>query len=137
MPRDYLKRSTALMLSQTVRTHGEATVRAGGKYAWFPAEEGGTEYTVAVPGTVMPARRRGVVVAGLSSMETGEIALACDSSDLPFTPVANHTVFIVAAAEVDDTDLVPSATRKRYVVTEINERIPGTTSLRILASLNA
>lgn len=137
MPSSYLKKSTVLLHRQTVAVHGEPTVRAGGRYAWFPAAEAGTEYTVAIPGTVMKARQRGMVVKGLSSMETGEIALACKRTDLPFFPVPNVTVFIVAEAEASGTGLVPSATRQRYVVTEVNERIHGTTSLRIVASLNA
>lgn len=137
MPAAYLLRSTAALHRNTVATHGESTVRDGGTYAWFPATEGSTAYTVPIPGSVMPSRRRGVVVKGLTSMETGEIALACLSDDLPFIPIPNETTFIVAVAEDHGDEFDPAAERKRYVVTEINERIPGSTSLRILASLNA
>lgn len=137
MPSPSLIRSTRTLHRATAAAFGETTLRPGGTYAWFPAAAGGTTYTVPLPGTVAPARRRGVVVQGLSSIETGEIAVHCLLADLPFTPVPHTTIFIVAPAEEGtDGTLQPSADFQRYVVSDITPRHTGAASIRFTGTLS-
>lgn len=138
MPAAFLLKSTAHLRAATIATFGESILREGGIFAWFPSTSGGTDYTTAIPGSVMNARQKGVQVAGLSTMQTDEIALLCDATDLPFTPIPEQTLFLVATAIVTAGEYAPDpADSKTYLVKGLHYSVPGSSTLRITAELHA
>lgn len=139
MPASFLTAAAAHHLRATLKTFGETEVRAGGVYAWFAEEAGGTEYTVPVPVAIARPRRRAAHLAGLLETPTeDELALHCDVAALPFVPdPADSVCLLIAPAEADGEDFVPAAEgRQEYLLKTYAAPHAGCAHVRMLVSLH-